>query len=260
MRDYFVIIKDEKKGPITFDELVKNDIYDNTLVWKNGWEDWKKAAEIDELSQYIIKTPPPTPFEKREIENSKRYDNLKVFIKQNSITYFFLSILTTLIILGAVYKSAYSNDIYSDLYPIYLTEEQRNNPSSFLLDMLPTSVITGFVLSAILFAIYYISRLSINIDDNDSEEKYNQRNNSSGKKSISNSKTGKLHSDKELLYEEQYKIAEGVLKLRKYTENHVDFIEAILNENIAPDGKYKLGFLRHVYVEEGKALYFFSFY
>ena len=61
MKKYYIIKNDKKFGPYSIDELEKNIINSDTLVWFNGLDDWTKAGEITELKSLISIEPPPMP-------------------------------------------------------------------------------------------------------------------------------------------------------------------------------------------------------
>lgn len=57
---FFIIDKEEKrKGPFSIDELKAFKITGETIVWHDGLDGWKKAEEIEELKEILIKLPPP---------------------------------------------------------------------------------------------------------------------------------------------------------------------------------------------------------
>lgn len=72
--NYFIAIKGKKKGPYTFEQLKDLDIYKNTLVWKDGMENWLPAGKIKELEDIAIKPPPPLPKGKISVD-----EILKIF-------------------------------------------------------------------------------------------------------------------------------------------------------------------------------------
>ena len=71
-KEYFIEQNGKKAGAFTLEELKQKDIYDSALIWKAGWEEWKKALEVEELEGFVIITPPPTVKEKRTIEKKER--------------------------------------------------------------------------------------------------------------------------------------------------------------------------------------------
>ena len=66
-KEYFIEQNGKKEGAFTLEELKQKDIYDSALIWKAGWEEWKKALEVEELEGFVIITPPPTAIEKDKI-------------------------------------------------------------------------------------------------------------------------------------------------------------------------------------------------
>jgi hypothetical protein len=58
---YFISIKGKKQGPYNLDELKKLNLFNTTLVWKDGMQDWQQAKEIDELKEITLTPPPELP-------------------------------------------------------------------------------------------------------------------------------------------------------------------------------------------------------
>lgn len=73
MKEFYIVIDGKKEGPFSFDDLQKQDIHKNTLVWHYGLEDWTEAQNINELSELLVHTPPPIP----QI-NKKITQNIKI--------------------------------------------------------------------------------------------------------------------------------------------------------------------------------------
>ena len=61
MERYFYIKNNKRLGPFSIAQLNNENIKKNTLVWKEGLEDWVKASELIELKEVIIPEPPPIP-------------------------------------------------------------------------------------------------------------------------------------------------------------------------------------------------------
>jgi hypothetical protein len=99
-KEWYITINGEKKGAYTFEEFIKLDIYDDSLVWKAGWDDWKKASQVKELSGIVIKTPPPLPNDRKIHE---RNIELNKSIKTGSIK--FIKIIG--VVLGALVSTAF---------------------------------------------------------------------------------------------------------------------------------------------------------
>lgn len=58
---YFISIKGKKQGPYNLEELRNLNLFNTTLVWKNGMQDWQQAKEIDELKEITLTPPPELP-------------------------------------------------------------------------------------------------------------------------------------------------------------------------------------------------------
>ena len=58
---YFIAFGDTKKGPFSLEEVKGYKLERNTLIWKEGLDEWRKAEEFEELKSLFIATPPPLP-------------------------------------------------------------------------------------------------------------------------------------------------------------------------------------------------------
>ncbi len=77
---YFISVKGEKLGPLSFEELTTKEIDYNTLIWKNGWDNWKKVNEVEELKELIISEAPKPPVLPNSLEQ-KVAKTLKLFVQ-----------------------------------------------------------------------------------------------------------------------------------------------------------------------------------
>ncbi|MCR4701647.1 MAG: DUF4339 domain-containing protein, partial [Bacteroidaceae bacterium] len=59
--EYFLLVKNEKKGPYTFDELGELPLTRTSLIWRKGLSDWEKLENIDELKSIKDNIPPTIP-------------------------------------------------------------------------------------------------------------------------------------------------------------------------------------------------------
>ena len=57
---YWAVIDNERKGPMTFEELKEIGITPSTLVWKEGLENWVPAKDVEELAPLFEEIPLPT--------------------------------------------------------------------------------------------------------------------------------------------------------------------------------------------------------
>jgi hypothetical protein len=60
MRTYFIYNGNDQLGPFSLEELKKQKISRQTLVWFDGLADWTPVENIQELGD-LINTPPPPP-------------------------------------------------------------------------------------------------------------------------------------------------------------------------------------------------------
>lgn len=58
---YFISIKGKKQGPYSIEELKELNLFNTTLAWKEGMEEWLPAKEINELKEITLVPPPPLP-------------------------------------------------------------------------------------------------------------------------------------------------------------------------------------------------------
>jgi len=67
MKHYFYSSGENQKGPLTFEQLKKENIDKDTLIWFEGIEDWTKAKYILELEEILQLSPPPIIMNDSEI-------------------------------------------------------------------------------------------------------------------------------------------------------------------------------------------------
>jgi len=77
MKFYYYIENDEKKGPFTLLEKDEIQLSSETLVWEEGFNNWKKASEVMELAEFIRKTPPPVPTKPRVNSDQVGYGSME---------------------------------------------------------------------------------------------------------------------------------------------------------------------------------------
>lgn len=61
---YFIIKNGKKEGPYEISDLKVMKLLNDTLVWKEGFENWKPAKEVEELIKITFTPPPPIPAKK----------------------------------------------------------------------------------------------------------------------------------------------------------------------------------------------------
>ena len=85
---YFLVIENEQKGPYSREELKDLRIKKDSLVWKEGLEDWVQAEKLEELKQLFVFAPPPVPISKEHEVVIKTKNPLKFedSLKKEKIT------------------------------------------------------------------------------------------------------------------------------------------------------------------------------
>lgn len=56
---YYINSASEQVGPADMEQLKKNGVTRDTLVWKEGMKDWIPAGKVQELQLLFVATPPP---------------------------------------------------------------------------------------------------------------------------------------------------------------------------------------------------------
>jgi hypothetical protein len=97
MKEYFYLVGKDRNGPLTIEEIVKKNLSDETFIWTEGMDNWKKLKDIPELlNKFNFKIPPSIPEEVlEEFDDSPiKYNRLEPIerkkIKINSTTIFIL--------------------------------------------------------------------------------------------------------------------------------------------------------------------------
>lgn len=132
-------------GPITLQDLVKQDISKDTFLWREGLRDWVKASELEELKDFFISTSTPPPFTKEEKSDLKEKPTNK---KSTSKSFFVKSTMVMLALVGTGltiyyinYKDVRKNDGYKeasyekDSYEervMSVEEIEKSQPPNFL--------------------------------------------------------------------------------------------------------------------------------
>jgi len=113
MKQYYIFVDDEQLGPLSLDEISSKKISKETKVWFEGLDDWKNAGEIEELSKFLISTPPPINSFTSQISppklvqkenfqvNSDVHENQKILGLNKNVFYWVLGVLV--LIIGIVY-------------------------------------------------------------------------------------------------------------------------------------------------------------
>lgn len=110
---YFIAFGNTKKGPYSLEEVKEYKIERNTLIWKEGLENWMKAEDIEELQSLFISAPPPIPgaTEISELKLDYKKKAQKEFKNVFALLIISLAIaLLTLIIYSNVSRPEYVSD------------------------------------------------------------------------------------------------------------------------------------------------------
>lgn len=145
MIKFYVLDNNQQKGPFSENELKSMLLTNDTLVWREGMENWDYAKNIEELKIYIISTPPPIPnFEnlnssininvkthKSELDEKEKHlkkERVKSKFAYELVYFIKCIIFTILFIVVLPWK-----EMYEDLFEIH-RDYYFLDSSSFFLD------------------------------------------------------------------------------------------------------------------------------
>ena len=116
---YFIIRDDRKEGPLKLEDLKNLKLKKDTLVWRSDFDNWKPISELEELVEFIYKSPPKTDKELiKEAANRKFNKWLKNAVPVYIIASIFIAIFSTMIAFKSYeefqkkIKGKYSNNIH----------------------------------------------------------------------------------------------------------------------------------------------------
>lgn len=75
MKEYYIVENGEKKGAFSLKDLKYETVLPDTLIWKEGWAEWKKAKDaINDIPEIelIINDTPPVPQQEQKPKKKKR--------------------------------------------------------------------------------------------------------------------------------------------------------------------------------------------
>lgn len=182
---YFVSKDNKKEGPLSLEEVKRLKLTEDILVWKEGMSNWVNIKEIDELKDLIIITPPPLPSELKLEEDKEfekfRLNKTKQILLRNGLIGLVVGIIFSV---NHYYQATHSSgEGIDNLFPIYLTREERDNPFLIFWHILPYTLLLVQIIMLLVsgFQIYNIKKtdikknertssleLSESIDNNDS--------------------------------------------------------------------------------------------
>ena len=94
-REFYYLDEKEQKGPFSIDQLKTVGLKPDTLVWTEGFENWKPVKDIEEFKVFIKKTPPPPPIidnsPNTPINQSQDIDDYKKVLVEDSNVKFWAS-------------------------------------------------------------------------------------------------------------------------------------------------------------------------
>ena len=61
MKEYYYLVNNEQKGPVSLENLRALNISRDTLIWTEGMSDWKPAGQVAEVASALPPVPPPNP-------------------------------------------------------------------------------------------------------------------------------------------------------------------------------------------------------
>lgn len=59
--DFYLLINNSKQGPYSIEELADKGLSPSTMVWTQGYTDWKLAKQVPELYNLLSSLPPDAP-------------------------------------------------------------------------------------------------------------------------------------------------------------------------------------------------------
>lgn len=75
MKEYYIVENGEKKGAFSLKDLKYETVLPDTLIWKEGWAEWKKVKDaINDIPEIelIINDTPPVPQQEQKPKKKKR--------------------------------------------------------------------------------------------------------------------------------------------------------------------------------------------
>jgi hypothetical protein len=122
---YYVDEKNERHGPMSFNELCLRRILRSTLVWNESMSDWDRAENLVELEDIVIDKILPPLVIKMEKEVEPRVNNIGIIHNSNvETTSNFTSkdawkaiwVAVLVIVSGSVYESISENYFHQNLF------------------------------------------------------------------------------------------------------------------------------------------------
>ncbi|NNM43586.1 MAG: DUF4339 domain-containing protein [Chlamydiae bacterium] len=104
-REWFILVRGEKKGPFSLLELKqKYTITPDTFVWKKGFSNWKKAGKVKEFEKFFKDEEDLKP-SKKKISSEKGPDLVEILtLRFTPGNFFWWILLVLLILLYSIFK------------------------------------------------------------------------------------------------------------------------------------------------------------
>jgi hypothetical protein len=178
MKYYFYSENNEKKGPVTLEEIKSLRLKDNCKIWYDGLPNWVNANDVEEIKPFLVVLPPK--LQEEIIEDRKdlfKKDKSKVIINESIILIIVLTIILDLIAVnGAISES---NNFLGDAFPVYMTAYEKENPQILLLKFLPYTFIIRAIIGIIFFVIkkneLNVTSNKINFIDNEIDDSLKEK-------------------------------------------------------------------------------------
>lgn len=122
MKTYYIHNGTENSGPFILEELKAKKITKTTLIWSEGMDQWKYAADVDELKSILLVIPPPLHMMPAAVEEQDNEVSQTILGIDKSIFYVAIGILTLL--MGTFIFDQYQESRSTEL-------NQKNNQTEF---------------------------------------------------------------------------------------------------------------------------------
>jgi len=113
-KEFYYLDEKEQKGPFSIDQLRTVGLKPDTLVWADGFENWKPVKEVEELKGLLKKTPPPPPIIDNSTNSTIQFqdeaiEDNKIIVEDSNVKFWasFKIYSAALLLIGAAALSAY---------------------------------------------------------------------------------------------------------------------------------------------------------
>ena len=230
---YFISRNNKKEGPLSLEEVKKLTLTEDILVWKEGMSNWVNIKEIPELKDLVIIAPPPLPSEIKE-EEDKEFKKFKYEKGQKIIIRNFLIGLPLGLILAAnhYYQATHSaGEQIDNMFPIYLTREERDSPFLIFWHILPYTLLVGQIIMLLISGLQ-IYRIKPKLNETDSNSTNDIKYQKSDAKILT---TNQEHYIKDYKNKIIYKLHNGVKVESIYIQEFLQSDKSILDVEIRND-------------------------